>query len=243
MQLCIDVMSQPSRACMIFCRMNSLPVEETQVLIHKGETRSPSFRAKNPFGKVPCLLDSGFCLPESAAILSYLSANFQDQVPDHWYPRRCLQRRATLESALHWYHSNIRAGCARLVFHKVLAAKLGAEPREHIAQEGLELLRPALQQLEGVWLRNSAFVAGDQVSVADLLMCCELEQLTMLNKEKHGVDLEELLQPHPVIRAWMAATARSCAPHYEAVHAMLRRSAAAGGGTTSPAAVPTVSRL
>ncbi|KAJ9516949.1 hypothetical protein QJQ45_027404, partial [Haematococcus lacustris] len=127
--------------------MNSLPVEETQVLIHKGETRSPSFRAKNPFGKVPCLLDSGFCKPHS------------DQTD-----RRLL-----------------------LVPAKVLAAKLGAEPREHIAQEGLELLRPALQQLEGVWLRNSAFVAGDQVSVADLLMCCELEQLTMLNKVgRHG---------------------------------------------------------
>ncbi|KAJ9516599.1 hypothetical protein QJQ45_015236, partial [Haematococcus lacustris] len=216
--------------------MNSLPVEETQVLIHKGETRSPSFRAKNPFGKVPCLLDSGFCFHSFLTLTTtgcmhtahfcplfnvHCTQLFTLQVPDHWYPRSCLQRRATLESALHWYHSNIRAGCARLVFHKVrsqgaglscpkaphlhlietlrphsdqtdrrlllvpakvLAAKLGAEPREHIAQEGLELLRPALQQLEGVWLRNSAFVAGDQVSVADLLMCCELEQLTMLNK-------------------------------------------------------------
>lgn len=42
---------------------------------------------------------------------------------------------------------------------------------------------PALPQaLEGVWLRDGPFVAGQrQVSIADLLLSCEVEQLSLLD--------------------------------------------------------------
>ncbi|MBV9522748.1 MAG: glutathione S-transferase, partial [Alphaproteobacteria bacterium] len=40
----------------------------------KGETRTPEFLAKNPNGRVPLLeLEDGTCLPESNAILCYLT--------------------------------------------------------------------------------------------------------------------------------------------------------------------------
>jgi hypothetical protein len=39
-----------------------------------------------------------------------------------------------------------------------------------------------LQELETVWLAGSKYVAGSQPCIADLLMVCELEQLTVLNK-------------------------------------------------------------
>lgn len=37
-----------------------------------------------------------------------------------------------------------------------------------------------MQAIETVWLAGRDYVAGDHVSLADLLMCCELEQLVML---------------------------------------------------------------
>mmetsp|Transcript_18330 Transcript_18330/g.31369 ORF Transcript_18330/g.31369 Transcript_18330/m.31369 type:complete len:258 (-) Transcript_18330:551-1324(-) len=242
--LFVDFMSQPSRALAIFARVTGLQgMQEQQVLIHKREQKSAAHLARSALGKVPLLEvkradGSKWWLPESAAIFEYLADELQ--VPQHWLPRTDKEARARVVAALHWYHSTIRAGCARLVFNKVLAAKLGATPDEHLAEHGLTLLKQALPALELEWLTDSQgkaqpFVGGQQPCVADLLMCCEIEQLVMLNKEQHGVDLDEILAGHPRVRQWMYATAVACAPHYEQVHAVLRRVAVAGHGTRSPA--------
>jgi glutathione S-transferase len=49
-------------------------VEEVQVNLFRGEHRQPEFRALNPHGKVPVLVDGDLVLPESNAILSYLGS-------------------------------------------------------------------------------------------------------------------------------------------------------------------------
>ena len=38
-----------------------------------------------------------------------------------------------------------------------------------------------LQTLEQYWLVKSPFLAGDDISIADLLYCCELDQLCLLD--------------------------------------------------------------
>lgn len=38
----------------------------------------------------------------------------------------------------------------------------------------------AMQMLESFWLKSSAFVAGEEISIADLLMVTELDMLHML---------------------------------------------------------------
>ena len=49
-----------------------------------------------------------------------------------------------------------------------------------------------LQMLEEYWLAKSPFLGGDEISVADLLHCCELDQLCLLDgaeqviKARHG---------------------------------------------------------
>ena len=43
-------------------------------------------------------------------------------------------------------------------------------------------LPPPLQTLDSVWLKEGPFVAGQvQPSIADLLMACEVEQLSLLD--------------------------------------------------------------
>src|SRR5947207_4565502 len=50
-----------------------------------GDTRKPEFLAKTPNGRVPLLeLDGGRCLPESDAILWYLSEGTALQPDDSW---------------------------------------------------------------------------------------------------------------------------------------------------------------
>ena len=51
-----------------------VPFDYQEVDIIGGETRTPAFRCKTPFGQIPVLeLDDGTCLRESTAILLYLA--------------------------------------------------------------------------------------------------------------------------------------------------------------------------
>jgi len=49
-----------------------VPVDLEEVDLFRGEHRSEAFRAVNPHGKVPVLVDGDVVLPESNAILGYL---------------------------------------------------------------------------------------------------------------------------------------------------------------------------
>jgi glutathione S-transferase len=59
----------------------AVPYDLKVLSFDKGDTRAPAFRAINPRGKVPTLVDDGYALWESAAILEYL---------DEAYPERPL---------------------------------------------------------------------------------------------------------------------------------------------------------
>jgi glutathione S-transferase len=53
--------------------------------LHGGETRQPQFLSKNPNGRVPLLeLDDGRCLPESGAILWFLTRGTPLRPADDW---------------------------------------------------------------------------------------------------------------------------------------------------------------
>jgi glutathione S-transferase len=60
--------------------------------LHDGTTRTPDYLAKNPNGRVPMLeLDDGRFLPESGAILGYLSEGSALQPTDRWARAEMLQ--------------------------------------------------------------------------------------------------------------------------------------------------------
>ncbi|QDZ21726.1 glutathione S-transferase [Chloropicon primus] len=232
-QLYVDFMSQPSRALMILCRLNAASMgqalEEKRVLIHKKEHRTDEYKELNPLRQVPCLVKRGagqsvdFRLPESCAILRHLCERFS---LSDWYPSaggvEQLEKQAYVDSALHWYHSTLRKGCGGLTFHKVVAMNLGVQPNEAIAVDCKAVLDRALGTMERVWLKDRSFVGGSRPCVADLLFCCELEQLNMFYAPVDGMDFDSIMGPFPEVRAWMARVAEATSPVYEEVHKFLR---------------------
>lgn len=103
-----DRLSQPSRAVLIFCKVNGIDFEEIKVELSKRQQRSPEFRAINPLTQLPAIVDGRFKLFESHAILMYLASAFPG-VADHWYPAD-ISRRARIHSVLDWHHQNLRRG-------------------------------------------------------------------------------------------------------------------------------------
>eukprot|EP01138_Halocafeteria_seosinensis_P004078 gb/GECG01004170.1/.p1 GENE.gb/GECG01004170.1/~~gb/GECG01004170.1/.p1 ORF type:complete len:244 (+),score=21.50 gb/GECG01004170.1/:1-732(+) len=181
MKLYVDFASQPCRAVIWFARLNKLDFSPELIKIGKGMARSESFRKINPAGKVPVLeMNDGFTLSESHSIMRYL-ATTQEAVGPNWYPRDA-KRRARVDEYLDWHHLNIRATAGRLVFPAVMMPLMGMDVPsniEDLVKESTEGLDKALRLLDEK-LSKQKYVAGDEVSIADLSCFCELYQLETL---------------------------------------------------------------
>ncbi|CAK9324150.1 unnamed protein product [Citrullus colocynthis] len=212
-----DRMSQPSRAVLIFCKVNGIAFEEVGVALSKLQQLTPQFKEINPMAKVPVIVDGRFKLFESHAILIYLSCAFPG-VADHWYPAD-LFRRAKINSVLDWHHSNLRSGAAPFIFNTVLAPLFGRTPNLQAAAEAEKLLSNSLSKIESFWLKgNGKFLLGGfKPSIADLSLVCEIMQLELLDEE----DRNRILGPHQKVREWVENTRNATNPHFDEVHKLL----------------------
>lgn len=211
-----DRMSQPSRAIIIFCKMNKIDFEEVKVDLAAGQHRNPEYREINPMHQVPAIVHGSLKLFESHAILRYLACAFQG-VPDHWYPAD-LSNRALIDAILDWHHSNLRRGAAALVFNTILAPIFGHPSNPQAAEEAEKILDSSLSKIESLWLQgNAKFLLGNaQPSIADLSLVCEIMQLELL--EKHRA---RILGPHAKILQWIESVKDATNPSFEEVHATL----------------------
>ncbi|KAJ9555369.1 hypothetical protein OSB04_009983 [Centaurea solstitialis] len=212
----VDRMSQPSRAVIIFCKVNGIDFEEVRVDIMKNQQYSPEYKAINPMNQVPAIADGRFKLFESHAILIYISCAFPG-VASHWYPGD-LSKRAKIHSVLDWHHSNLRRGSAGLIFNTLLSPMRGIPLNPQAAKESEQILIKSLSKLETFWLKDSRFLVGcSQPSIADLSLVCELMQLELLSEE----DRNRILSPYKKVVQWMEDTKSATAPHFEEVHRIL----------------------
>ncbi|XP_010255416.1 PREDICTED: glutathione S-transferase T1 [Nelumbo nucifera] len=217
-----DRMSQPSRAVIIFCKVNGIEFEEIKVDLSKRQHISPEFKEINPMRQVPAIIDGRFKLFESHAILSYLACAFPG-VADHWYPTD-LFRRAKINSVLDWHHSNLRRGAAPFVLNTVLGPALGLKSNPKVTAEAEKILTSSLSKIESIWLKgNGKFLLGSsQPSIADLSLVCEIMQLELLDEK----DLDRILYPHKKIVQWIEDTRNATRPHFDEVHKILFRAKA-----------------
>jgi glutathione S-transferase len=77
--------------------------EPVLVKLHKGEQNEAAFRAVNPRGQVPVLVDAGETITQIAAIVNYLDAKFPEQ---QFLPREPLARARVLET-LAWMNNTV----------------------------------------------------------------------------------------------------------------------------------------
>ncbi|KAI1882439.1 hypothetical protein AGOR_G00250720 [Albula goreensis] len=174
LELYLDLYSQPCRSVFIFAKKNKIPFEFKKIALFEGEQYGEEFRKINMVSKVPAIRDGDFTLSESVAILMYMAEKFG--TPDHWYPAD-LQKRARVNEYLSWQHSAIRMHGSKVLWLKLLIP-LAMEievPKEKM-DSAMEDLDGSLKIFEEKFLQDRAFIAGDKISIADLVAIVEIMQ-------------------------------------------------------------------
>ena len=207
-----DLMSQPARAVAIFCRAASVPHELVQIRITAGENKTPEFTKMNPNQKVPALMDGDFNLSESIAMFRYLAR--EKDVADHWYPADS-RAQARVDEYLEWQHLNTRAMCAGYFIERWLKPMTTKKFNEKSVAKAEKSMVQCLDTFERVWLMDGQkkYVAGERISVADILAACELEQPTMA-----GYDVTK---DRPVLAKYMETVKSDLNPHYDDVSSIV----------------------
>lgn len=67
-----------------------------------------------------------------------------------------------------------------------------------------------LDTIENVWLGKTNFIAGDNLSVADILAVCEIEQLKVTGYEPY--------EGRPKLAAWYERVKSETNPYYDEAH-------------------------
>ncbi|XP_008248404.1 glutathione S-transferase theta-2B [Oryctolagus cuniculus] len=193
LELYLDLLSQPCRAVYLFAKKNGIPFQLRPVELLKGQHVSQEFSQVNSLHRLPTLKDGDFVLSESTAIMIYLSCKYQ--TADHWYPEDP-QARARVLEYLGWHADSIRGTFGVPLWSQVLAPLLGVQVSEEKVERNRTSMKQALGRLEETFLGGRAFVAGQQVTLADLLALEELMQPVALG--------HDLFEGRPRLAAWRA---------------------------------------
>ncbi|XP_060520798.1 uncharacterized protein LOC132698622 [Cylas formicarius] len=160
-------------------------VEIVPVDLFAGEHLKPEFVAKNPLHTVPTLEDGNFILWDSHAINAYLVNQYGKN--DALYPKDG-QKRAKVDSLNHFDNGYLFARVAKII------GSLFNPDQKTIIKEQADALVEAYGFLEAI-LANKPFVAGDQLTIADLSLLATATTADAL------IPIDA--QKYPKITAWI----------------------------------------
>ena len=207
--------SQPVRAVVWTCLMHELPFEFVMTSQNRDAKQPEYLASVNPRGTIPAIDDDGTVLWESHAILIYLCE--KHGWTDLWPAEP--EARARVNQYLHFHHRNTRelvVQWSRAIWPAVFDV---ADPDEAWFERntfpGLrnnaQVVENTLQIIDGM-LRESAFLAGPTVTLADVSAYEELGQ----NQAKYANCTD--YGPYPDIRRWLVDMERL--PYYQEAHAI-----------------------
>jgi glutathione S-transferase len=166
------------------------PFEHVGLDLFKGETRTPEYLAKNPFGKIPALeLDDGTVLAESGAILWYL-AEGTPYLPEGKVARADVLRWMFFEQNMH----ETSVAEARFI---VRHPEIDPSRVEHILPEKQRRGNVALKLMDQHLARNDFFAAG-RYTIADIALYAYTSVA-----DQGGFDLAA----YPAVQVWLARVA------------------------------------
>src|SRR4051812_15810544 len=136
----------------------ALPYEIVGIDHPNHDLDTAEFRAKNPFGQIPVIVDDGVVVTESGAIVLYLARKSGKLMPHDLAGEAQVLRWSV--AAL----NTIEVPVLTSWFVDMYDGK-GTKPSDALKEWG----KMRLEQLDG-WLANREFIATTEFTVADILM-------------------------------------------------------------------------
>ncbi|EDV22042.1 uncharacterized protein TRIADDRAFT_59619 [Trichoplax adhaerens] len=207
-----DPLSEPCRSVQLFLEANKIPYETKHTDLITAATRTEEYRKISPTQTVPAIVHGEFKLFESVAILQYLAGAFS--TPDHWYPSEA-KKRARINEYLHWHHLNSRWKGGLLVVMKYIYLPhfYKQEVSEEDKKGSIIALKQTLDTFENYFLKDNRFIAGDEISIADLMAVGELIAPDII-----GVYVGK---GRPRVQAWHQNIKAALGAVYDSVHAAM----------------------
>jgi glutathione S-transferase len=188
-----------------------IPYEFKLLSFDRGDLKQPEFRAVNPRGQVPAIVDDGFALWESSAIVEYLEERFPERplLPSE-AKGRALVRRLMLEADNHLYPA----------MGDLLSATLFRKATEPEDPARIAAGREGFLRELATWeaLLMGDFLAGS-LSLADFAAYPHLRMVRRIDERQPQNGLGDRMPPR--LGAWMRRIealpyyARTIPPHWK----------------------------
>jgi len=171
-----------------------IPLDFEFVDLTQGVQHAPAYRALNPTGRAPTLVDGDFKLWETAAIAQYLASQKPNTLwPDDVRTRADIMRWQSWQIA-HWSGD----ACEPLLVERIVKQILNAgPPDEAIVTRALEAFHREARVLEQ-HLAQHRWLVGDGITLADFAVAP-----TLFYAERAALPLAD----YPNIREWFGRVA------------------------------------
>jgi glutathione S-transferase len=180
------------RAVLLGLEEKSVPYN--LVRLGPGETKQPAHLERHPFGRIPTLTHGDIQLYETQAILRYIDAVLPGIALQPKAPRAAA-RMDQMIGVVDWYF--FRDVGTTIVFNRVVAPAFGMPTDEAVCAAAIPKAKICTHELDRL-IGDNAYVAGGDISLADLMLAPHLEFFAMAPE---GVTL---LEPYPRLRAYLA---------------------------------------
>jgi len=186
--------SAPCRSVLLAAKAVGVDLNLKYLDLMKGEQLTPEFIKINPQHTVPTLVDNGFALWESRAIMTYLAEQYGKD--DSLYPKDT-KKRAVVDQRLYFDLGTLYARFADY-YYPVIFGGASYEP------EKLTKIQDAFKFLD-TFLEGQDYVAGNTLTVADLSLVATVSTFEVMKFD---------MSPYKNVTKWYAKV-KATAPGYE----------------------------
>ena len=158
-----------------------------------GTLKQEPHLSRHPFGRVPAFEHDGWPLYETRAIMRYVDAVVPGTKLQPEWPREAA-RMDQLMNIADWYL--LPQVSRTITFNRVAAPRLGLPVNEEIVAKAIPDARHCIGEIARL-LDGQPWMAGDAISLADLLL---VPQLSMLALAPEGT---RILQEHANLSGWL----------------------------------------
>jgi glutathione S-transferase len=185
--------SPPSWRAMLALEHKKLAYDSRLLSFAAGDLKKPEYLAINPRGKVPAIVDDGFALYESVAIMEYLDARYPDS-GSPLYPRDAAGAARVRRTIQEIDHYLVPPGTR--LFRQAFGKPEDRDPKE--SSDARATLRTELAGLER--RLDEVYLAGS-LSAADFALYPSMAALLRVGLKHPAYSLEADIGPN--LSAWM----------------------------------------